>query len=108
MIEKATDWEKPRDVPMNERQRPVINKLLEGFEGMLTTSKWAVDEELTGYGRSGVSGSSSNAASWFALPQAGGAPATHWRSSHERARGRWKEAMARQPLFSHLPSQGLR
>lgn len=26
---------------MNERQRLMINKLLEGFEGKLTTSKWA-------------------------------------------------------------------
>jgi Fic family protein len=30
-----------RDVPLNDRQRLVINKLLEGFEGRLTTSKWA-------------------------------------------------------------------
>jgi Fic family protein len=34
-------WEKLRDVPLNERQRLVINKLLEGFEGKLTSSKWA-------------------------------------------------------------------
>ena len=33
--------EKLRDVPLNERQRLGINKLLEGFEGKLTTSKWA-------------------------------------------------------------------
>lgn len=30
-----------RDVSMDERQRLVINRLLEGFEGKLTTSKWA-------------------------------------------------------------------
>ena len=30
-----------RDVPLNQRQRLVINRLLEGFEGKLTTSKWA-------------------------------------------------------------------
>jgi Fic family protein len=41
VIEKARYWEKLRDVPLNERQRLVINRLLEGFEGMLTTSKWA-------------------------------------------------------------------
>ncbi len=34
-------WEKLRDVPLNERQRLVINRLLDGFEGKLTTSKWA-------------------------------------------------------------------
>jgi Fic family protein len=41
VIEKARYWEKLRDVPLNERQRLVINKMLEGFEGKLTTSKWA-------------------------------------------------------------------
>ena len=39
--QKARYWEKLRDVPLNERQRLVINRLLEGFEGKLTTSKWA-------------------------------------------------------------------
>ena len=28
-------------MPLNERQRLVINRLLDGFEGKLTTSKWA-------------------------------------------------------------------
>jgi Fic family protein len=28
-------------VPLNERQRLVINRMLERFEGKLTTSKWA-------------------------------------------------------------------
>jgi Fic family protein len=41
VIVKARYWEKLRDVPLNERQRLVINRLLEGFEGKLTTSKWA-------------------------------------------------------------------
>jgi Fic family protein len=41
VIDKARYWEKLRDIPLNERQRLVINKLLEGFEGKLTTSKWA-------------------------------------------------------------------
>jgi len=38
---KARYWEKLRDVPLNECQRLVINRMLEGFEGKLTTSKWA-------------------------------------------------------------------
>jgi Fic family protein len=42
VIGKARYWEKLRDVPLNDRQRLVINKLLEGFDGKLTTSKWAV------------------------------------------------------------------
>jgi Fic family protein len=41
VIERARYWERLRDMPLNERQRLVINKLLEGFEGKLTTSKWA-------------------------------------------------------------------
>ena len=41
VIDKARYWEKVRDVSLNERQRLVITRLLEGFEGKLTTSKWA-------------------------------------------------------------------
>ncbi|MPY88749.1 MAG: hypothetical protein GEU99_12575 [Luteitalea sp.] len=41
VIAKARYWEKLRDVPLNERQRLVINRLLDGFEGKLTTSTWA-------------------------------------------------------------------
>jgi Fic family protein len=41
VIAKARYWERLRDVPLNERQRLVINRMLEGFEGKLTTSKWA-------------------------------------------------------------------
>jgi Fic family protein len=41
VIAKARYWEKLRQVPLNERQRLVMNRLLEGFEGKLTTSKWA-------------------------------------------------------------------
>jgi Fic family protein len=40
-IAKARAWEKLRDVALNDRQRLVINKLIDGFEGKLTTSKWA-------------------------------------------------------------------
>ena len=41
VIAKTRRREQLRDVPLNERQRLVIGKLLEGFEGKLTTSKWA-------------------------------------------------------------------
>jgi Fic family protein len=41
VIVKARYWEKLRDVPLNDRQRLVIGRLVEGFEGKLTTSKWA-------------------------------------------------------------------
>ncbi len=39
---KARFWESNRSVILNERQKLMINKLLEGFEGKLTSSKWAV------------------------------------------------------------------
>ncbi len=38
---KARFWERIHDVPLNERQRLVLNRLLDGFEGKLTTSKYA-------------------------------------------------------------------
>ncbi|NOT45643.1 MAG: Fic family protein [Acidobacteria bacterium] len=41
VIEKARCWERLRDVSLNDRQRLVIGRLIDGFEGNLTTSKWA-------------------------------------------------------------------
>ena len=40
-LRKARFWERIAGVPINERQRKVIARLLEGFEGKLTTAKWA-------------------------------------------------------------------
>lgn len=34
-------WENLRNVPLNDRQRTLLNLLLEGFKGKLTSSKWA-------------------------------------------------------------------
>lgn len=41
VLHKARLWEKVNQQPVNERQRKVINKLLDGFEGKLTSSKYA-------------------------------------------------------------------
>lgn len=41
VLHKARFWQAVRDVPINDRQRLVLNRLLDGFEGTLTTSKWA-------------------------------------------------------------------
>lgn len=41
VIARARFWEKLRHVSLNERQRMMLNRLLDGFEGHLTTSKWA-------------------------------------------------------------------
>jgi len=38
---KAHFWEMHRDQSFNQRQRRVVNRLLNGFEGKLTSSKWA-------------------------------------------------------------------
>ena len=38
---KARFWDRIKDVKLNDRQRLVINRLLDGFEGKLTTSKYA-------------------------------------------------------------------
>ena len=37
----AAFWDVHRDSGLNERQRKLLNMLLEGFDGHLTTSKWA-------------------------------------------------------------------
>lgn len=39
--QKAAYWDRFRDMEINERQRKVINRLWDGFEGKLTSSKWA-------------------------------------------------------------------
>ena len=42
VLDKARFWERVAHVSLNERQRRVITRILEGeFEGKLTTSKWA-------------------------------------------------------------------
>jgi Fic family protein len=41
VLRKARFWEAIKDQPLNERQRKVIHRLLHGFEGKLTSSKWA-------------------------------------------------------------------
>jgi Fic family protein len=41
VLQKARFWEKVNLQPVNERQRRVINRLLDGFEGKLTSSKYA-------------------------------------------------------------------
>jgi Fic family protein len=40
VLGKARLWERVRGLQMNGRQRLVINRLMDGFEGKLTTSKY--------------------------------------------------------------------
>jgi len=41
VLEKARFWEKHAATIFNDRQRAIVNQLLNGFEGKLTSSKWA-------------------------------------------------------------------
>ncbi|MCB1678059.1 MAG: Fic family protein [Halioglobus sp.] len=41
VMDKARFWEQFAKEPLNERQIKVLNRLMDGFEGKLTTSKWA-------------------------------------------------------------------
>jgi len=41
VLRKARFWEAWTRVPLNDRQRLILNRLLDGFEGNLTSSKWA-------------------------------------------------------------------
>jgi Fic family protein len=41
VLRKRRVWESLASIALNERQRKLINLLLDGFEGKLTTSKWA-------------------------------------------------------------------
>lgn len=41
VLEKARFWERHAHQHFNDRQRTMINRLLDGFAGKLTSSKWA-------------------------------------------------------------------
>jgi len=41
VLRKAEFWQKHAATPFNERQRNIVNHLLDGFVGKLTSSKWA-------------------------------------------------------------------
>ena len=41
VLSKARMWEKFSAIQMNERQRNIVNRLIDGFDGYLTTQKWA-------------------------------------------------------------------
>ncbi|MDD5334717.1 MAG: Fic family protein [Rhodoferax sp.] len=41
VLGKAQFWQRCAGTPMNERQVKLVNRLLDGFEGKLTSAKWA-------------------------------------------------------------------
>jgi Fic family protein len=47
VLQKAGFWKKHGHAVLNERQRDMINRLLDGLEGKLTSSKWAKIEQCS-------------------------------------------------------------
>ena len=47
VLSKARFWDRFAAMELNERQRSMINRLLNGFEGKLTSSKWAKLEKCS-------------------------------------------------------------
>ena len=47
VLHKARFWEKHSGAAMNDRQRDMVNRLIDGFEGALTTTKWAKIERCS-------------------------------------------------------------
>jgi Fic family protein len=41
VLQKARFWDRNADQALNDRQKKILNMLLDGFEGKLTSSKWA-------------------------------------------------------------------
>ena len=44
---KARHWQRWAGTPLNERQIKVLNRLIDGFEGKLTSSKWAATAQCS-------------------------------------------------------------
>lgn len=47
VLDKAKFWQSHAETKFNDRQRDMINRLLEGFVGKLTSSKWALIEKCS-------------------------------------------------------------
>jgi Fic family protein len=47
VLGKARFWDRHARARLNERQRDIVNRLLDGFEGKLTTTKWATLEKCS-------------------------------------------------------------
>jgi Fic family protein len=47
VFHKADFWKKYAAAKINPRQRDILNRLLDGFEGKLTSSKWALIEKCS-------------------------------------------------------------
>ena len=41
VLKKSDFWDRHKETTLNSRQRLMLNKLLDGFDGKLKTSKWS-------------------------------------------------------------------
>jgi Fic family protein len=88
VLAKARFWERTQSISLNDRQRLVLNRLLDGVEGLLTTTKYA---KLTGCSQDTALRDILALVEHGMLVRnpAGGAPVMLWRStgSHPQALG---------------------
>ena len=47
VLRKAEFWKQHAAAPLNDRQRDILNRLLDGFDGKLTSSKYAAIEKTS-------------------------------------------------------------
>jgi Fic family protein len=47
VLRKAEFWKQHAAADLNERQRDILNRLLDGFDGKLTSSRWAAIEKCS-------------------------------------------------------------
>lgn len=47
VLRKARFWDMHPKATVNERQRDIVNRLLDGFDGKLTTTRWAKIEKCS-------------------------------------------------------------
>ena len=51
VLKKAEFWKQHATAALNDRQRDILNRLLDGFDGKLTSSKYAIiEKDLAGHG----------------------------------------------------------
>ena len=74
-LTKARFWRNVEAIPLDQRQRRVLNRLLDSFEGKLTTSKWAKLAKCSQDTALRDITASSITESWSAVPPGDAAPA---------------------------------
>ena len=61
---KARLWDRLKDVPLSDRQRLVLKRLLDGFEGKLTSSKYVKLAKCSQDTASAIRSGESRSGSW--------------------------------------------